>query len=106
MQCFEARMACRCPGLSTITINIDLIENRRVVGVDRFGLRMKRLRRFGPFADRDQLTDAGAQFVVHDQFLGRFARLAGQIRQATAAPPADTRPAQAADASDSASPFQ
>ena len=51
---------------------MDRIEDRRVVGVDRFDFRMERLGGFPPLAEGDAVADAGSQLVVNGQFLGRL----------------------------------
>ena len=45
------------------------IQDRRVVGVDRFDFGAERLGRFGPFAEGDPAADAGAEVVPDDQFV-------------------------------------
>ena len=75
---------------TSVRFKSNVVENRRVVGVDRFHVGMKRLGRFAPFADGDSAADARAKLVVDDQFFARLVLVAAQIRPATAAPPVDS----------------
>ena len=72
--------------------NVDLIENRRVVGVDRFRLGMKRLGRLAPFADGDRLPIARARVRRTRRALRRRLATRRSNSPATAAPPADNAP--------------
>ena len=51
-------------------LNIDFVEDRRVVGVDGFELRFERLGGFTTIRDSDQATDGGPKFIPNNHCLG------------------------------------